>query len=167
MTVNVATVTNTAGTTTTVCPTDVTCSKLGDGLNITLGDAAQCIYGTGTAPATANTAPNGDSVAIGSTCTDITNAANIQPGGTQAAKNPFSVAGTAGFSGLISPVYIQGTTATYGSKVVGGTTVKQWGPAESHVFTVTIGFPDRGASSTDNVYNGGQVGFDLVWIASQ
>jgi hypothetical protein len=61
--------------------------------------------------------------------------------------------------------------------------IKQWAPGESHTFTVTIALPDAGAQvvhlngagagtddinlSNDDIFHGGAVVFDLLWLATQ
>ncbi|HEU0167050.1 MAG TPA: hypothetical protein VFS62_04675 [Chloroflexota bacterium] len=70
--------------------------------------------------------------------------------------------------------------AAYGGDL---THIKQWAPGESHTFTVTIALPDAGAQvvhlngagagtddlnvSNDDIFHGGAIVFDLLWLATQ
>ncbi len=60
-----------------------------------------------------------------------------------------------------------------------GVTFCQWDAGETHTFTITMVFPDTGTSSsislgtnsvtvgTETKYEGGSVGFDMIWFSAQ
>jgi hypothetical protein len=117
----------------------------------------------------------------------------LSPGIAQAPTDQFGSAGSAaGTLGALAAggavgtsIYVQGNDTGPTVAIGGGpTAVKRWAPGEHHAFTVTIALPDQGVDNAatiaggnagndiltvgrDTVFQGGKVGFDLVWVAVQ
>lgn len=161
------------------------------------GANGACLYGSGEHTTTTNVAstssPNSDHVAVAGACDDVTAAVatgiKINPGASQTPSDLFGAPASTGLgayavsgAGVGTSIYVSGGDSSH-SVTVGSTTVNYWAPAESHTFTVVMAFPDQGTASgtiaggnsgvdtlsigRDSVYQGGSVGFDLVWLATQ
>jgi len=170
------------------------CVKLGDAINIavegyatsttptlpaTPGGGSMCVYGKGVGGSAS--APTGTPtvLAAGSACDNIIGTATagqklVTGNATDAAGDSFSQFATK----LASGVYLPGNTAGNAFTTSAGA-VNRWSAGEDHYFVVTLAFPDRGVntaqtigSSTvtignDNIYQGGNLSFDLLWYAQQ
>ncbi|HLG71574.1 MAG TPA: TasA family protein [Chloroflexota bacterium] len=149
---------------------------------------------TSTPNVAGSASPDANDVAVAGACDDVTSSLasgiKLAPLGAQTPTDLFGVPGTSGLgtlavngAGAGTPIYVSGGDTHTVSVGSGTNNVKYWAPGESHTFTIVMAFPDQGSTTAtlsggnsgndtltvgrDIKYEGGKVGFDLVWLATQ
>ena len=148
--------------------TDSTSASTSGACDVLSNTSSPDNLGTAASPATLASSPLANDL-FGPSGTSLSSFAKLN--GTLSGANPTNL------------IFIPGTSTTKSltnSATFGGqlNTIPQWKAGESHTFTITIAFPDTGVHavttngdtynvSNDEIFQGGAVKFDLVWLATQ